>query len=50
MPADLEAAWPAMAIDQRRAVVDELVDQVIVGPAVRGRNRFDPGRVEIVWR
>ena len=25
-------------------------EQVTVGPAVRGRNRFDPDRVTIEWR
>jgi hypothetical protein len=30
-------------------VVGAAVDQVVVGPAVRGRNFFDAERVEIVW-
>jgi len=26
------------------------VEKVEIGPAVPGRNRFDPDRIEIVWR
>jgi site-specific DNA recombinase len=46
----LEAAWSSLRIDQQRAVVAAVVDRVTVGPAVRGRNRFDPNRVTIDWR
>jgi hypothetical protein len=24
--------------------------QVVVNPATRGGNRFDPGRISIIWR
>jgi site-specific DNA recombinase len=52
IPADgtLEAIWPDLDIDQRRAIVTALIDRVDVGPAVAGRNYFDPGRVSIAWR
>jgi len=30
--------------------VTSYAEQVTVGPAVRGRNRFDPDRVTIEWR
>ncbi len=33
-----------------RAWLESLVETVVVNPAVWGRNRFDPSRVEIVWR
>jgi site-specific DNA recombinase len=46
----LARAWPKLNIDQRRAVIVAIVDRVEVGPAVRGRNRFDPDRVKVVWR
>jgi DNA invertase Pin-like site-specific DNA recombinase len=45
----LRAAWPTMNLDQRRAVLAAVIEQVIVNPtAVRGR--FDPDRVDVVWR
>lgn len=38
-------------LDQdRRRRVTSYAEQVTVGPAVRGRNRFDPDRVTIEWR
>lgn len=35
---------------RQRAVVAGVVESVTVGPAVRGRNRYDPTRVQIAWR
>jgi DNA invertase Pin-like site-specific DNA recombinase len=49
-PGDLAGRLAALGFDQRRAVVAAVVDRVVVGPAVRGRNRFDPDRVTIEWR
>lgn len=45
----LRGAWPGLGFDRRRALLAGLVDRVTVGPAVRGRNRFDPARVTIGW-
>lgn len=46
----LRDAWDSFEIDRRQAVVASVVDRVLVSPARRGLNRFDPGRFEIVWR
>ncbi len=46
----LRDAWEGRSLDWRRALLKALVEEVRVGPAVRGRNRFDPNRVEAVWR
>jgi len=46
----LRASWDGLLLDRRRAIVEAVVDRVVVGPAVRGRNFFDPKRVDIVWR
>lgn len=46
----LRASWPALSLDRQRAVLAAVVDRVVIGPAVRGRNRFDPERVDVVWR
>lgn len=46
----LSAQWPDLSQDRRRAIMTAVVDRVTVGPAVRGRNFFDPTRVEITWR
>jgi DNA invertase Pin-like site-specific DNA recombinase len=47
---DVYEAWERLSFDQRHAVVAAVVDRVIVGSAVRGRNRFDPDRVTLAWR
>lgn len=49
-PTPMGERWANMNFDQRRVVLDVVVDQVVVGPAVKGRNRFDPDRVSVVWR
>jgi hypothetical protein len=41
----LRAAWPALDLSQRRAIVERMLADVTVAPAVKGRNRFDPERV-----
>ena len=43
-------AWPAMSLEERREIVGMFVERVIVHRARPGSNRFDPGRVAVVWR
>jgi len=47
---DLEAAWPKMSVDQRQQVMKMLVSHIKVNRQLKGGNRFDPKRVEFVWR
>jgi DNA invertase Pin-like site-specific DNA recombinase len=47
---DVYETWERLSFDQRHAIVAAVVDRVVVGPAVRGRNRFDPDRVTVTWR
>lgn len=49
-PTRLRAAWLAMTLDQQRVIAEAVLDRVVVHPATRGGNRFDPGRVELRWR
>jgi DNA invertase Pin-like site-specific DNA recombinase len=46
----LRARWQEIGIDRQRGIVDVLIDQVTVTAAIRGRNRFDPRRVDIAWK
>lgn len=46
----LRDAWPQLPLHRQRAVIAALVDAVTIGPAVRGRNRFDPDRVSLRWK
>jgi hypothetical protein len=50
VPADIADLWPSLPLDEQRAIIVEVVDHVTVGPAVRGRNTFDPTRITITWR
>ena len=46
----LETAWTDADISWRKALIRAVLDSVVVNPAVKGRNFFDPSRVELVWR
>jgi hypothetical protein len=45
----LGEAWPTMSLDQRRAVIGEVVEAVIIAERT-SPNRFDAGRVSVVWK
>jgi len=45
----LRSSWPTLEFARRRGVVTAVVDQVVVGPAVKGRNFFDRARVDVRW-
>jgi DNA invertase Pin-like site-specific DNA recombinase len=49
LPDPLRAAWPTLALHQRRAVVSALMEAVVVGRGVRGLSRFDERRVSLRW-
>lgn len=47
----LAAAWPALSQGRRRAILDALLEAVIIAPSARrGRSRFDPDRVRLRWK
>lgn len=46
----MREAWAASDFAWRRTVVTTLLERAEVGPAVRGRARFDPDRVSLTWR
>lgn len=48
--AALVAWWSSASVGQRHALTAAVVDSITVGPAVRGRRRFDADRLAIVWR
>lgn len=48
--AALRDRWSELPIARQRAVVASVLDRATIGPAVRGRNLFDPGRVAPTWR
>jgi len=43
--------WPALPFDERRIVIEAVLEAVVVRPvSVRGRRAFEPERVSFVWR
>jgi DNA invertase Pin-like site-specific DNA recombinase len=42
--------WQAMTLTRQQQIVAALLEHVVVGPAVRGRNRFDHSRLTAIWR
>lgn len=46
----LRDVWAGFDVERRRAALGLFVEAVVLGPAVRGRNRFDPSRVSITWK
>lgn len=49
-PAVIRAGWDAMTLDEQRAIVEMFVERVVVSRARPGLKRYDPDRVDIVWR
>lgn len=48
--AALRESWADLPLTRQRSIVASLLDRVIIRAAVRGRNRFDPDRLDPVWR
>lgn len=46
----LEKAWEERGLEWRRSLLSLVLDRVVLHPALKGRNFFDPERVELVWR
>jgi site-specific DNA recombinase len=48
--AGLRDRWPQLELHRRRAVISALVEKVVIGSALHGRNQFDADRVDVRWR
>ena len=46
----LRERWADLDLSRQHAIVAAVLDHLVVGPARRGYNRFDPGRLTPVWR
>ena len=46
----LRDAWPMLTLDQRRAVVSAVVDEVRIAPATRRGRIFDTSRLSMTWK
>ena len=43
--AGLRSDWDSLDLSQQHAIVANVIDKVVVGPARRGYNRFDESRL-----
>lgn len=46
---DLQARWGSMTVAERHHALRSMIEAVVVHPAVKGRNTYDPSRVEVRW-
>jgi hypothetical protein len=46
----LRDAWTDLPLSRQQAIIATVVDHLVVNPAVQGRNRFDPSRLDVSWR
>ena len=46
----IQEQWERRPLEWRRALVAAVIDHVVLQPAVKGRNTFDPELVQPVWR
>jgi hypothetical protein len=49
-PEELRAMYENGNHEWRRAFIESLVEEIVIGPGVRGLNKFDPARVKIKYR
>lgn len=47
---ELRARWAELNLTRQQAIVKAVLDHAEVGPALKGRNTFDPNRVTPIWR
>jgi DNA invertase Pin-like site-specific DNA recombinase len=46
----LRELWESERVDWKARVAATLIESVTINPAVRGRSKYDPDRVEVRWR
>jgi hypothetical protein len=46
----LRSIWNDLPLTRRRAVIAAVMDHAVIGAGLRGRNRFDPERIQPAWR
>jgi len=46
----LRQQWPDLDLEQRRAVLGQVIDRIVIAAVTRADNCFNPGRVDVVWK
>ena len=47
---ELRERWASLPLSRQRAIVEAVIDRIVVAPGRRGYNRFDPNRITAIWR
>jgi hypothetical protein len=47
---EIEAEWEKLDLEDKRALLADHIERIVVKPVGRGRQRMDPDSVEIIWR
>jgi DNA invertase Pin-like site-specific DNA recombinase len=42
--------WPAMSLDQKRAVISTVLESITISPTTKAGNKFDPDRIDLRWK
>jgi hypothetical protein len=50
LPDPLSESWDTMSTDRKRAIIEAVVEEVIIQPASRRGARFEEARIEVRWR
>ncbi len=48
--ASIRASWDGYSLDRQRAVLAIALDRIVIAPVTQKANRFNPERIEIVWK
>jgi hypothetical protein len=48
--ANLRNRWADLGIERKRAIVSAVVEAVTIAPTSKAVNRFDAGRISVLWR
>lgn len=47
---NVSATWPGLELEQRRAIIETVVEAVVLKPATKqGLHAFDPDRLDVIW-
>lgn len=47
---ELRSRWAELNLTRQAAIVAAILDHAVIGPGSPGARKFDPNRVELVWR
>ena len=47
---NMATLWPDLEVEQQRAIAAEMFEAIILHPAGKSSNRFNPDRLDVVWR